>query len=120
MTAEKTRAFTAADVADYLALVDDPSPRYRGANAIVPPPLLGGLISCLLGIELPGRGTNWLRQRYAFHHSVSPDEPVTGRVEIIRLRPDKALVNLRTECSTPLHGTVVSGEALVLVADLAR
>ena len=95
----------------------DPTPSYQGSGAVVPPPLLGGLISCLLGVELPGPGTNWLKQRYLFHHPVTPGEPVTGRVEITRLRPDKALVNLRTECATP-RGMAVTGEALVLVADL--
>ncbi len=117
LTAEMTRRYTAGDIAAYLGLIDDPNPRYQGSDAVVPPPLLGGLISCLLGVELPGPGTNWLKQRYAFHHPVAPGEPVTGQVGIIRLRPDKALVNLRTKCTTP-RGVAVTGEALVLVADL--
>ncbi len=117
MTAEMTRRYRAADIATYLGLIDDPNPSYRGQRAFVPPPLLGGLISCLLGVELPGPGTNWLKQRYLFHDPVAAGDPVTGRVEIVRLRPEKALVNLRTECTTP-RGVAVSGEALVLVADL--
>lgn len=117
MTAEMTRRYTAADIAAYVGLINDPNPLYRGSGAVVPPPLLGGLISCLLGVELPGPGTNWLKQRYAFRHPVAPGEPVTGRVEIVRLRPDKALVNLRTECATP-RGLALTGEALVLVADM--
>jgi acyl dehydratase len=117
MAAEKTRTFSAGDIAAYAELIDDPNPRYGGTAAVVPPPLLGGLISCLLGVELPGAGTNWLKQRYRFHRAVASGELVTARVEISRLRPDKALVNLCTRCITP-HGVAVTGEALVLVADL--
>ena len=117
MTAEMARRYTAADIAAYLGLIDDPNPSYQGSGAVVPPPLLGGLISCLLGVELPGPGTNWLKQRYRFHHPVVAGELVTGRVKIVRLRPEKALVNLRTECASS-RGIAVSGEALVLVADL--
>ena len=117
LTAETTRRYTAADIAAYVGLINDPNPLYRGSDAVVPPPLLGGMISCLLGVELPGPGTNWLKQRYLFHHPVARGEPVKGRVEVVRLRPEKALVNLRTECATP-RGLAVTGEALVLVADM--
>ena len=39
-------------------------------------------------------------------------------VEVIRLRPEKELVNLRTICANPRGEIVCQGEALVLVKDL--
>jgi acyl dehydratase len=48
------------------------------------------------------------------------DQELTASVEIIRLRPEKQLVNLRTVCTNPDGEIVCSGEALVLVSDVER
>ena len=87
------------------------------AELQVPGGLLGGLFSFLLGTRLPGRGTNWLKQRLAFPAPCYAGQEVTARVEIVRLRPEKDLVNLRTVC-TAAGRVVCEGEALVLVKDL--
>jgi acyl dehydratase len=76
------------------------------------------LFSCLLGTQLPGRGTNWLKQRFAFLAPVYPDQELTAQVRIDRLRPEKELVNLRTWVTAPGGGLVCDGEALVWVSDL--
>ncbi len=117
MSARRVREFSAVDVDEFLDLVDDPSPAYRGRMPELPPGLLGGSVSWLLGVELPGRGTNWLKQRYMFHMPVRVPTTVTTTVTISRLRPEKDLVNLRTSCETS-EGTAVTGEALVWVSDL--
>ncbi len=117
-TATKERTIHPADVAEWCRLVDDADPRYRGDTAEVPPPLLGGLVSDLLGTRVPGPGANWLKQRYAFEHPVAVGEAVTTSVEIVRLRPEKGLVNLKTTCTTG-SGVALGGEALVLARDLA-
>jgi 3-hydroxybutyryl-CoA dehydratase len=117
--AEIRRTFSAADVAAYQALSSDAGLAFATAGPDqVPGPLLGGLISALLGTRLPGQGTNWLKQRYHFPKAARLDEPVTARVEIVRLRPEKMLVNLRTTCTNGAGDLVCEGEALVLVADL--
>jgi acyl dehydratase len=118
MDATSQRTITGADVIDYLDLVENPNPRYAAGRSI-PPPLMGGLVSHLLGVELPGRGTNWLRQRYTFHMVVPVGSTVETRVEVTRVRPEKALVNLATTCVVAGR-TVVTGDALVLVSDLER
>ncbi len=112
--AEMRRAFTAADAAEYLALSGAPA-----AADSVPEPLIGGLFSCLLGTQLPGRGTNWLKQRLVFYGPAPLETPLTASVEVIRLRPAKALVNLRTVCSDAHGRTICDGEALVLARGVA-
>lgn len=116
--ASLTRTFTPADVAEYIDLVGDDNPLV-GDDGRLPGALLGSLFSCLLGTELPGRGTNWLKQSLRFPHPAYPGEAITATVAIVRLRPEKHLVNLRTTCANPAGEVVCTGEALVLAKEMA-
>lgn len=110
----RTRTFTAQEVAEHEALTGDLAP----SVGTVPVGMLGGMISELLGTRLPGRGTNWLKQRLVFSGTARVGEPLTTHLEIVRLRPEKALVNLESTC-TDARGTVICrGESLVLVREL--
>jgi acyl dehydratase len=118
MTASRSRTFTAEDVAAYLDLVADPNPRFRGPHPELPPALLGGMASWVLGVDLPGRGTNWLKQRFTYHRSATAPASITTTVTITRLRPEKGLVNLATR-SVGDTGVLSSGETLALAVDVA-
>jgi acyl dehydratase len=125
--AEARRVFTPRDLAQAADLTGDANPvtgdpafaRRMGLRGpIVPGSLLGGLFSYLLGTHLPGRGTNYLKQRLVFPAPAYPGQEITGEVVITRLRPEKELVNLRTRCTNPAGDVVCHGEALVLVRDV--
>ena len=118
-TAGVERVFTLADIAEYVALSGDPNPVYQAVRPPVPGPLLGGLFSYLLGVKLPGPGTNYLKHRLVYPQPAYVDQALTASVQIVRLRPDKSLVNLRTVCRNAAGETVCEGEALVLVRDVA-
>ena len=109
-----TRAFSADDVAGYVAL---------GGHAVtdgsVPEPLVNALFSRLLGVELPGQGTNYLKQESEYFETARVGEALTASVEITRLRPDKDLVDLRTRCVGEGGKLISAGRALVYVADVA-
>ncbi len=113
-TAATKRTFTAQDLAEYAALAGIPAEEVQS----VPGPLLGGLFSYLLGTTLPGRGTNYLKQSIEFRQPAPIGLELTATVEIIRVRPDKELVNLRTTCTGPSGDIICEGEALVLVHDV--
>lgn len=118
--ASLTRTFSADDVREYRAVSGDQGLGFgQHTHQAVPGPLLAGLFSCLLGTELPGRGTNWLKQSLVFHRPALLDEAVTATVEIIRLRPENALVNLHTTCRATSGDLICDGEALVMVRDRA-
>jgi acyl dehydratase len=125
--AQTRRTFTAADLAEYANLTHDHNPLYVKPKyaqkaglegAVIPGGLLGGLFSYLLGTELPGRGTNYLKQRLYFPAPSYVDRELTASVEIIRIRPEKQLVNLSTVCTDPTGQVVCYGEALVLASDV--
>jgi acyl dehydratase len=126
--AEIRRTFTLESLTEYADLTGDTNPVYsdiehasgRGLPwPLIPGGLLAGLFSTLLGTRLPGLGTNYLKQRLEFPMPAYPTEELTASVEIIRIRPHKQLVNLRTVCTNPAGDAVCRGEALALVSDLA-
>jgi acyl dehydratase len=129
-SASRTSIFTGGpwgQLGMFLALVNDGNllfwdsdyARSRGLESVIlPGGLLGGMISDLLGTQLPGRGTNWLKQRLSFPKPAYPNATITANVAIVRLRSEKDLVNLRTTCVDPTGDLVLDGEALVWVSDL--
>lgn len=127
MSASAERIFSPADLDEYGDLVGDRNPLFRDDAAaraagferrIVPGPLLAGMFSDLLGTRLPGRGTGWMKQKLRFHAPAYPGEELSARLEIVRLRADKELVNLRSTIAAAGGRAVCDGEALVLVRNL--
>lgn len=109
-----TRAFTDQDLADYLSLGGAPMPAGE-----VPEPLVGALFSYLLGVKVPGPGTNYLKQQTQFLAPIPLGSPLAARVAITRIRPDKHLVDLETTCHGPDGALLATGRALVYVEDVA-
>ncbi|MFN6977527.1 MAG: phosphate acetyltransferase [Gemmobacter sp.] len=107
-----TRRFDAADLAAFHAL--------GGARAAgVPEPLIGALFSYLMGMHLPGPGTNYLKQSTRFLAPAPIDTSLTATVTVTRLRPDKRLVDLETTCHLPNGTLIAHGRALVAAGDVA-
>ncbi len=105
---------SADDVTALHALAGGPEP-----TGTVPAPLLAGLVSRLLGVDLPGRGTNYLRQRLWLPDPVEVDTTLTATVQVTRVRPDRRLVDLATRCRTTDGRVALAGEALVLARGVA-
>jgi 3-hydroxybutyryl-CoA dehydratase len=84
----------------------------------VPEPLIAGMISYLLGVRLPGPGTNYLKQELQFMAHAPLNEPLTASVEITRLRPEKFLVDLKALCVRENGEIVCQGRSLVLARDV--
>lgn len=111
--AETTRTYTADHQIGFAELtgIDD-------AGGSVPEPLIAALFSYLLGVKLPGSGTNYLKQSMDFLAAAPFGEPLTARVEITRLRTEKHLVDLATTCRRADGTLVCKGRALVLARDV--
>lgn len=103
------RAFSAEDVREWCALAGIETPFEQ-----VPEPLIAGLFSYLLGEQLPGHGTNYLKQHMRFEDQGRLGETLTACVTVTHLRPGKALVNLDTLCTGEDGRVICAGDALVL------
>ncbi len=127
MYVESKRTFTDADMAEYGNLSGDRNPLLREPSwiaraglkgSMVSCPMLAGMFSDMLGTDLPGRGTGWMKQKLLYVSPVFTGEEVTARVQITRLRADKELVNLRSTITGADGRLIVDGESLVLVRNL--
>ncbi len=111
--ATATRIFTQADVDAYAALGGPVA-----APGEVPDPLIGALFSYLLGVRLPGRGANYLKQQSDYLAPARIGEALTATVTVTRLRPDKALVDLETVCTDASGNVLCRGRALIHADDV--
>jgi len=117
MRASCTRTFSEGDRKLFMKLSGEKDQPDEGGKHPIPEPLIGGLYSYLLGTELPGFGTNYLKQQMTFTGKGYYNETLTATVKITRLRPEKHLVNLETTCTNARGETICHGEALVLAKD---
>jgi 3-hydroxybutyryl-CoA dehydratase len=112
--AEVSRSFSTIDLREYCDLCG-----HNVAGPEVPEPLIGAMFSYLLGVKLPGMGTMYLKQVTRYLETAATSEPLTARVEITRLRPDKQLADLSTTCRVEDGRIIASGRALVYIGDVA-
>lgn len=75
--------------------------------------LTAGLISAVIGEQLPGHGTVYLGQSLRFLAPVRPGDRVTACVSVTAIDHAKRRVTLETSASVG-NTTVLKGEALVL------
>ncbi len=124
---QTTRKFSEEDLKERSDLTGDTNPIFLSKEFAqevgyetlpIPSDLLGAMISDLLGTDLPGLGTNWLKQEFRFLNPAYIDDKITAKVEITNIRPEKDLVNLRNKCTAPDGTIVLDGRSLVLVKDL--
>lgn len=75
--------------------------------------LLGGFISAVIGMKLPGPGTIYINQEYAFLAPARIGDTITAKAEVVELVPDKNRVRLRTTCTNQKGVLVMDGHAAV-------
>jgi 3-hydroxybutyryl-CoA dehydratase len=76
--------------------------------------LTAGLISAVIGVQLPGPGTIYASQTLNFLAPVHIGDTITATVEIIEVFSEKNRVTLKTYCINQDGIIVTTGEAKVL------
>jgi acyl dehydratase len=103
-------------VGDYNPIHSDPgyalSTPFR--EPIAPGIFTAGLISAVIGTELPGPGAIYLSQSLKFVKPVRAGDTITARVEVIEVIRERNRIRLSTVCRNQNGEEVLSGEAWVL------
>jgi acyl dehydratase len=81
---------------------------------IAPGIYTAGLISAVIGTQLPGPGAIYLSQSLKFVKPVKAGDTITARVEIIEVLRERNRVRLHTVCLNQHGEEVLSGEAWVM------
>jgi acyl dehydratase len=77
--------------------------------------LVASLLSGLMGGKFPGHGTVYLGQSLNFKAPVYIDEEIEASVEVVKIREDKPIVTLKTQCIKSDGTIALEGEAVVKV-----
>jgi len=76
--------------------------------------LCGSLFSTVIGTELPGYGTIYMKQDLKFTAPVYFGDTLTARVEVVEINQEKNRVVLLTETKNQDDKVVITGQALVM------
>lgn len=121
--AEASKCFTMEDVRQFAGLSGDNNPlhvdeeyaeRGRFGRCVVHGILVSGLISRVLGMQLPGEGSIYLEQNLSFRKPVYVGDTVTARVRITEIRPEKRILVLETNVYDQEDKCVILGTAKIL------
>src|SRR5260370_1066105 len=103
-------------VGDYNPVHSDPA--YAATTPfkapIAPGIFTAGLISAVIGTQLPGPGAIYLSQSLKFVKPVKSGDRITARVEVIEVIGDRNRIRLQTVCVNQNGEEVLSGEAWVM------
>lgn len=124
-SASFSKAFTDADVRAFAKISGDHNPVHLDEAYAAKTPfkkriahgmLTAGLISAILGTQLPGEGSIYLEQTLNFRAPVYLDETITATVTVVKLHERKPIATLETICKNQDGVVVLDGEATILFA----
>lgn len=120
--ARMRKTITEADVVLFACVTGDANPLHtdemtardsRFGRRIAHGMLAAGLISAVLGMQMPGPGTIYLKQTLNFMNPIYINDTVTTQVEVTSVREDKPIATLRTWITNQDDVLLVEGESVV-------
>ena len=123
-SASLTKTFSESDVLSFAEISGDQNPVHidpefaaatRFKRQLVHGVLTAGLISAVLGMQLPGPGSIYMKQELNFRAPVYFSDTVTATVTVTKVREDKPIVTLKTVCTNQKGIKVIEGEAILMV-----
>ena len=122
-TARFTKTVTEADVVLFAGLTGDFNPLHvdhayaattRFGRPVAHGALLAGLLSNVLGMQLPGPGALYASQRLDFRRPVFIGDTITAEAEVVEKVEEKNRVRFATRCTNQHGETVAEGESVLL------
>ena len=121
-TAELTRTVTSWMITEFAGAIGDENPLHSDRQfaegvsfdePIAPGILTGGLISAVIGTQLPGPGTLYMSQEFRFLKPVYSGDTITARVEVVELIAARNRARLKNVCVNQRGEEVLIGESWV-------
>jgi acyl dehydratase len=125
--ASRQKTMTAHDVALFSELTGDrqalhydtelakrlghPAPLVQGG-------VITGLFHAIVAHELPGEGSVFLNVNWNFRKAVCIGDTITAEVEVIRVRQDKPIIELKTTVVNQENVLCLEGTALVYIREV--
>ncbi|WP_304942653.1 MaoC family dehydratase [Vallitalea guaymasensis] len=122
-TASFQKTITESDVYLYAGITGDQNPAHINQveaeksmfkGRIAHGMLTAGLISAVLGMQLPGPGTIYLGQELKFTAPVRFGDTIKAQVEVIEKKEEKNIIKLKTICINQKEKIVLEGIATVM------
>jgi 3-hydroxybutyryl-CoA dehydratase len=124
--ASRTKTFSDEDVRKFAEISGDNNPIHlddeyaagtRFGKRLVHGMLTSGLISAILGTQLPGPGSVYISQTLKFRAPVYISDTITTTVTVSKLRTDKPIATFETLCKNQDGTVVIEGEAVLLLPE---
>lgn len=123
-SASFSKTITESDVYTFAGLSGDLNPAHineeyakntRFGGRIAHGMLSAGLISAVIGMQLPGPGTIYMGQTLKFLAPVRIGDTVTATVKVLSIDEERRRAVLETTCTNQENALLISGEAKVLL-----
>lgn len=120
-TAELTRKVMTRDIELFTAISGDRNPLHydqelakatKFGGIIVQGGVTSAILNAVVAEKLPGPGTVFLHVDWNFKGPVRPGDSITGAVEVISVRSDKPMTELKTTVTRDDGMVVLEGRAL--------
>jgi 3-hydroxybutyryl-CoA dehydratase len=118
-----SKTITETDVVNYAGITGDFNPAHINdsyakdtifGGRIAHGMLSTGLISAVLGTQLPGPGAIYVSQELKFTAPVMINDTITAEVEVINKDVERNRVTLKTLCINQNNKKVIIGEAVLM------
>lgn len=127
--AERSRTTSMRDIVSFTEMTGDRNPLHYDrelaeasvfGKLIVQGGVTSGILNALVAEDLPGPGTVFLGCEWKFLKAVGVDETITGRVEIVSVREDKPICQIRTSVLNAAGEICLDGTATTFTVPLKR
>lgn len=125
-SASRTKTITEAEVTLFAEITGDTNPVHLDEafaaqtifkRRIAHGMLTAGLISAILGNDLPGPGSIYLSQTLQFKAPVYLGDTITATVEVVQYQERRRIATLRTFCTNQDGKLVLKGDAVVIAPE---
>jgi acyl dehydratase len=119
-----TKTFSDEDVRTFAEISGDKNPVHlddeyaastQFGQRLVHGILTAGMISAILGTQLPGPGSVYIKQTINFRAPVFIGDTITAEVITKKVREDKPIATFKTVCKKSDGTVVIDGEAVLLL-----